>query len=122
VTIAVSHPWLDNSSLRRLANGGCETTPILRHRSAPGCRTFQRQFAARAWKLDHDDLPASERSAAAIAATLVVERMPEMEFIEITQGIEFIFRVELERGKSAHASYPHNVANGLQSVSKLLPA
>jgi hypothetical protein len=89
---------------------------------APGCRTFQRQFAARAWKLDDDDLPAVKRSAAAVAATLVVEGMPDMEFIEITQGIEFVFRVELERGKSAHASYHHNVANDLQSVSKLLPA
>ena len=78
MTIAVLHPWLDNSSLRRLANGGCETTPILRHRLAPGCRTFQRQFAARAWKLDDDDLPAVKRSAAAVAATLVVEGMPDM--------------------------------------------
>ena len=56
-----------------------------------------------------------------MAATFVVEGMPEMEFIQITQGIEFVFRVELERGVSAHASYPHNVANGLQWVPNLLP-
>lgn len=45
-----------------------------------------------------------------------------MEFVEIAQGIELIFRAELKRSVSAHASYTHNVANRLQSGAKLLPA
>jgi hypothetical protein len=73
-------------------------------------------------KFDHSDLASGEGSAAALAATFVIEGIPEMEFVEITQGVEFVFRVELDRGVSVHTCYSHKVANRLQSVAKLLPA
>jgi hypothetical protein len=83
---------------------------------------LQLQFAPRPFKLDHHDLPAGDASTAGLAKPLIVERIPEMEFVEIAQGIELIFRAELKRSVSAHASYTHNVANRLQSGAKLLPA
>jgi hypothetical protein len=42
-----------------------------------------------------------------------------MEFVEVTQGVEFVFDAEFQRGISAHTSYTHKVANHLQSVATL---
>jgi hypothetical protein len=86
------------------------------------CRTFHLQFAAGALKFDHHDLSAGEGSAPALAAKFVIEGIPEMEFVEITQCVEFVFGVELEPRVSVHTSYIHNVAKRSQWVSKLLLA
>jgi len=45
-----------------------------------------------ALKFHHQNLTAGNRSAATLAKALVLDRMPEMEFVEVTQDIEFVFR------------------------------
>jgi hypothetical protein len=62
------------------------------------------QLAPRPLQFDHDDLPSSDSAATTFAAPSVVKRMPEMEFVEVTQEVELIFGREQERGGSAHAT------------------
>lgn len=54
--------------------------------------TLQPHLAAPSLKFHHQNLPAGNRSPATLAEALVVDRMPEMEFVEVTQEIEFVFR------------------------------
>jgi len=67
-------------------------------------------------------LSARYTPAAALAKLYIIERIPEMEFIEIAQRVEFIFRPELEGSDSGHASYTHSAAKPPQSVNKPLQA
>jgi hypothetical protein len=63
---------------------------------------LQVQFPAGPLALDDEYLAPGDYSAAALAAALVVERVPVMELIEVTEEIEFIFRRELQRSGSDH--------------------
>ena len=63
---------------------------------------MQAQSPAGSLALDDDDLATGDYSAAALAAALVVERMPVVELIEVTEEIEFILRRELQWNERAH--------------------
>ena len=77
--------------------------PVARRGNAGDGRTLEAQPATRAVKLDDENLAAGDQSAAAFAAPFVVEGMPVVEFIEVTEKIEFIFRRELQWNGRAHA-------------------
>src|SRR4051794_10199514 len=76
--------------------------PITRGRDTRNRGTLQMQFAPPFLELDHDHLPTGDSPSAAPATALIVERMPVMEFIEVTQDIELVFRRQLQRIVDAH--------------------
>jgi hypothetical protein len=49
------------------------------------------QFAAPPLQLDHDYLTTGDDSSATLATTLIIERLPVVEFVEVTQDIELVF-------------------------------
>lgn len=80
-------------------------------------------FAARAWKFDHHNLPAGKGSAAASATTFVIEGIPETESVEITQCTDFVFPVELENECRRSCFLPpqcrKSLAIGRQNVARV---
>lgn len=69
--------------------------PITRGRDARNRGTLQMQFAAPSLKLDHEHLATGDYTAAAFAAALIVEGMPIVELVEITQHVELVLGQQL---------------------------
>lgn len=79
--------------------------PITRCRDASDGWTLQPQPAASPFQLKNEDLVAGDRLPAAFAAPLVFECKPEMEFIQVLENVEFVFRREPQRGGGVHAAH-----------------
>lgn len=76
--------------------------PFTRRRLTIRRRTLEPQCAAGARPLDHFNLPPRDLVMAALADPDVIERMPEMEFIETAKGIDLVFGRQSQRGERAH--------------------
>src|SRR2546430_2149554 len=83
----------EGSEFRRLHR--VRIRPFARRRNATRARTLETQFAAPAVEPDHQDPAARDGSATAFANPFVIERIPIMEFIEVTEEVELVFRREL---------------------------
>jgi hypothetical protein len=51
---------------------------------------LQTQFSASPERLENKNLPAVYRLTTSAASAFVVERAPEAELVEVTQGIKFV--------------------------------
>lgn len=71
--------------------------PVTRTRNAGDGWALETQLAAGAIEFEHQNLTPRYDSAAAFATPLIIERMPVMEFVEITQKVELVVRQEMQR-------------------------
>jgi hypothetical protein len=71
---------------------GISINPFARSGRASGSRALQAHPASCPWSLENEYLPPRDRFVTAGAPPLVVERMPEPEFVDVAENIEFVFR------------------------------
>ena len=81
--------------------------PFAWSRSAARRRALKPELPPCSLQLDHYDLAARDNLAAAFADALIIERMPVMKFVEVTQNIELVFGWEVQRGGCAHRVVNH---------------
>ena len=91
------------AALERRCEHGIVINPIAQRGAATFGRTLKKHSAARALQFDYFNLAACDRMLTRCAKSPVVERMPEMEFIESPQDIKFVLRRQSHRTVGAHA-------------------
>lgn len=102
IIVCLPLAWL-NAAPQSSRQNRIGVTPIARRRNAGNRRTLQPQFAASAWQLDDENLPAGDRSTAAAAVAFIVQRMPVMKLVEVPEQIELVLGGKAQRS-GAHVA------------------